>query len=201
MTDQENSPVVDGTPNMEVSETDVAETPLPNEIQDVETDSPSGTTPDPEASPAPEAAESDISISASELNAAVQNMSSDAEEMDLGDVQENLEKVEAGVTPMVTQVHPAEFQPLHSSPSAPENEPSNIDMLLDVALKVSVELGRAQLPVRDVLDLQSGAVIELDRVAGDLVDIFINNRLIARGEVVVVDDKFGVRISEIFSSE
>ncbi len=76
----------------------------------------------------------------------------------------------------------------------------NMDLLMDVSLSVTVELGRARMPLRQVLELQSGSVIELDRLAGDPVDVFVNNRLIARGEVVVVDDKFGVRVTELVSN-
>jgi flagellar motor switch protein FliN/FliY len=77
----------------------------------------------------------------------------------------------------------------------------NIDLLMDVTLKVTVELGRTRMLLRQVLELQHGSVVELDRLAGDPVDVFVNEHLIARGEVVVVDDKFGVRITELFSSE
>lgn len=76
----------------------------------------------------------------------------------------------------------------------------NMSLLMDVSLAVTVELGRARMPLRQVLELQSGSVIELDRLAGDPVDVFVNNRLIARGEVVVVDDKFGVRVTELVDS-
>ena len=77
---------------------------------------------------------------------------------------------------------------------------TNIDLLMDVTLKVTVELGRTQMMLRQVLELQNGSVIELDRLAGDPVDIFVNERLIARGEVVVVDDKFGVKITELINA-
>ncbi len=83
----------------------------------------------------------------------------------------------------------------------PVGEQSNIDMLMDVALQLTVELGRAHMTVRQVLDLQNGSVIELDRIAGEAVDIFINEHILARGEVVVVDDKFGVRITELVSMQ
>jgi flagellar motor switch protein FliN/FliY len=79
------------------------------------------------------------------------------------------------------------------------NGVASFDMLMDVQLQLTVELGRTELSVRQVLDLQKGSVVELDRVAGDAVDIFVNEHLIARGEVVVVDDKFGVRITELVS--
>ncbi len=78
-----------------------------------------------------------------------------------------------------------------------EASESNIDLLLDVSLKVTVELGRTRMKLAQILELQQGSVVELDRPAGDPVDIFVNDRLVAYGEVVVVDDKFGVRITEM----
>lgn len=75
----------------------------------------------------------------------------------------------------------------------------SMDMLWNVHLTLSVELGRTSLTVRQVIDLQKGSVIELDRIAGEAVDIYANDRLIAKGDVVVVDDKFGVRITELIS--
>ncbi len=70
---------------------------------------------------------------------------------------------------------------------------------MDVYLSMTVELGRTRLQLAQMLDLQQGSVVELDRLAGDPVDIFVNECLFARGEVIVVDDKFGVRITEIIS--
>ncbi len=78
-------------------------------------------------------------------------------------------------------------------------QPETIDMLMDVNMQFTVELGRTQMPVRQILELQNGSVVELDRIAGEAVDVFINEHLMARGEVVVVDDKFGVRITELIS--
>jgi flagellar motor switch protein FliN/FliY len=74
-----------------------------------------------------------------------------------------------------------------------------LDLLLDVPLDVSVELGRTRLSVQDLLGLGPGSVIELDKVAGEPLDILVNDRLVARGEAVVVNDKFGVRITDIVS--
>ena len=76
---------------------------------------------------------------------------------------------------------------------------SNIDLFLDVSLRVTVELGRTRMKLAQILELQHGSVVELDRLAGDPVDIFVNDRMVAHGEVVVVDDKFGVRITEMLS--
>ncbi len=73
----------------------------------------------------------------------------------------------------------------------------NIDLLMDVALDVVIELGRTVMPLKEVLNLGPGAVIELDKLAGDPVDILVNNKLVARGEVVVIEENFGVRITEI----
>jgi flagellar motor switch protein FliN/FliY len=76
---------------------------------------------------------------------------------------------------------------------------TNMDLLMDVSLRVSVELGRTRMQLAQILELQHGSVIELDRLAGDPVDIFVNDCMVARGEVVIVDDKFGVRITEMIS--
>lgn len=78
---------------------------------------------------------------------------------------------------------------------------ASLDMLLDVPLKISVELGRSRMSLRQTLDLVQGSVIELDRLAGDPVDVFVNDRLLAKGEVVVVDDKFAVRITELINPQ
>lgn len=80
------------------------------------------------------------------------------------------------------------------------SHPTNLDLLMDVSLRVSVELGRTRMQLAQILELQHGSVIELDRLAGDPVDIFVNECIVARGEVVIVDDKFGVRITEMISS-
>ena len=74
-----------------------------------------------------------------------------------------------------------------------------LDLLLDVPLDLSVELGRARMSIQDLLNLSPGSVIELDKIAGEALDILINGRLVARGEAVVVNDKFGIRISDIVS--
>ncbi|MDD5369528.1 MAG: flagellar motor switch protein FliN [Anaerolineaceae bacterium] len=76
----------------------------------------------------------------------------------------------------------------------------SIDLLMDIPLKVSVELGRTRMTLHQALELQPGSVIELDRLAGDPVDIFVNEKLFACGEVVVVADKFAVRITELVAT-
>jgi len=78
-----------------------------------------------------------------------------------------------------------------------EVDTGNIDMLHDVELDVKIELGRTEMIVEDVLRLAEGSVVELDKLAGDPVDIYVNNRLVARGEVLVLNDNFCVRVNEI----
>lgn len=75
----------------------------------------------------------------------------------------------------------------------------NLDFILDIPLQVTVELGRTKLLVKDVLQLNQGAVVELTKLAGEPLDIFVNSKLVARGEAVVVNDKFGVRLVDIVS--
>jgi flagellar motor switch protein FliN/FliY len=74
---------------------------------------------------------------------------------------------------------------------------SSIDLLRDVDLNVKIELGRSKMLVEDVLKLAEGSVVELDKLAGDPVDVFVNDRLVARGEVLVLNDSFCVRVNEI----
>ena len=76
---------------------------------------------------------------------------------------------------------------------------SKLKMILDVPLKVSVELGRTKMMVNDLLQLGQGSVVELDKIAGEPMEILINNKLIAMGEVVVVNEKFGVRLTDVVS--
>lgn len=107
--------------------------------------------------------------------------------------------VEKEPTPIssVPRAQKAQFGPL-SGPAVPP-QPSNIELLADLQMRVSVELGRTRLSVADVLALGAGSVVELDRLAGEPVDILVNDRIIARGEVVVVDENFGVRIVEVLA--
>lgn len=82
-----------------------------------------------------------------------------------------------------------------------QKQPNRIDLLLDVPLRISVELGKTSMTIRDVLALGPGSVVELDKMAGEPVDIVANDKLIARGEVVVVDENFGVRVTDIVTVE
>ncbi len=84
-----------------------------------------------------------------------------------------------------------------NSPRAHVSEDRNLNLLMDIRMGLTVELGRSEMPLKDILKLAKGSVIELDRLSGEPVDLFVNNKLIARGEVVVIDDNFGLRITQL----
>ncbi len=96
-------------------------------------------------------------------------------------------------------------------PSAPPNAPGsgaskkeddrNLDLILDIPLKVTVELGRTKMLVSELLNLGQGSVIELNKLAGEPIEILVNDKLVARGEAVVVNEKFGVRLTDIISPQ
>ena len=75
----------------------------------------------------------------------------------------------------------------------------NLDFILDIPLEISVELGRTKIPISDLLQLGQGSVIELAKMTGEPLEILVNQKLVARGEVVVINDKFGVRLTDIIS--
>ncbi|MEK3722173.1 flagellar motor switch phosphatase FliY [Paenibacillus sp. FSL H8-0034] len=93
-------------------------------------------------------------------------------------------------------VQPAQFSNFAPHQLTPP-EDTNLNLLLDIPLKVTVELGRTQKVIKDILELSQGSIIELDKLAGEPVDILVNNKLIAKGEVVVIDENFGVRVTDI----
>ncbi|MCE2679454.1 MAG: flagellar motor switch protein FliN [Burkholderiales bacterium] len=95
------------------------------------------------------------------------------------------------------QVSPHVFNELSSKPR--QGIPSDIDMIMDIPVGVTVELGRAKISIRELLSIAPGSVVELDSLAGTPLNMLVNGCLIARGEVVVVDDRFGIRLIDITS--
>ncbi|CAM4341012.1 flagellar motor switch phosphatase FliY [Paenibacillus phoenicis] len=95
-------------------------------------------------------------------------------------------------------VQPVQFANL-GNPAFNQVDENNLNLLMDIPLKVTVELGRTQRQIKDILELSQGSIIELDKLAGEPVDILVNNKLIAKGEVVVIDENFGVRVTDIVS--
>lgn len=94
-------------------------------------------------------------------------------------------------------VQPVQFAPL--TPGGVAVSDTNLGLIMDVPLQVTVELGRTKKLIKDILDLAAGSIIELDKLAGEPVDILVNGKLLAKGEVVVIDENFGVRITDIVS--
>lgn len=86
------------------------------------------------------------------------------------------------------------------SANSEENHSANLDFILDIPLEISVELGRTKMLIHDLLKLGQGSVIELPKTAGDTLEILANNRLIAKGDVVVMNDKYGIRLTEVIST-
>ena len=97
-----------------------------------------------------------------------------------------------------TTIEQASFSSLEPA-SMPTKRQRNLDMLMDISLKVTVELGRTKKTIKEILDLSSGSIVELDKLAGEPVDILVNGKLIAEGEVVVIEENFGVRLTDIIS--
>ncbi|CAM4253867.1 flagellar motor switch phosphatase FliY [Saccharibacillus endophyticus] len=95
-------------------------------------------------------------------------------------------------------VQPVQFGNLQNGGYGQGDE-NNLGLLMDIPLKVTVELGRTQKQIKDILELSQGSIVELDKLAGEPVDILVNNKLIAKGEVVVIDENFGVRVTDIVS--
>lgn len=95
-------------------------------------------------------------------------------------------------------VQPVQFSNLQSGAFGSVDQ-NNLNLLMDIPLKVTVELGRTQKQIKDILEMSQGSIIELDKLAGEPVDILVNNKLIAKGEVVVIDENFGVRVTDILS--
>lgn len=106
-------------------------------------------------------------------------------------------KMSGGTPAKTVNVQQVQFPAL--APTLTEAQTKNIEILVDVPMQVAVELGRTTMMIRDVLELGTGSIIELDKLAGEPVDLLVNQKLIARGEVVVIDESFGVRVTDIIS--
>ncbi|RCU44564.1 MULTISPECIES: flagellar motor switch protein FliN [Corallincola] len=111
------------------------------------------------------------------------------------------EAAEAGlVEDVAATTEVAEFEELEEEEtSLTAEEKRRLDTILDIPVTISMEVGRSQISIRNLLQLNQGSVVELDRVAGEPLDVLVNGTLIAHGEVVVVNDKFGIRLTDVIS--
>jgi len=114
----------------------------------------------------------------------------------MAESQQTDEQNQPGEEPAEPEIKKAQFEDFQGaqSPKSPERK---MDMILDVVLPVSIELGRTEMFIKKILELERGSVIELDKMAGEPVDLYINSKKMAEGEVVVVDKHFGVRITNL----
>ncbi len=126
------------------------------------------------------------------------NTNASPEEKNVQNQNENPEPAQEETEVIEDQaVEESEFSPLTTTSTIDTNGGSNIEMLMDLELPISVELGRVKMFVKDILELGPGSVVELNKFSGEPVDVFVNNKKFAEGEVVVVDQNFGVRITAL----
>jgi flagellar motor switch protein FliN len=117
----------------------------------------------------------------------------------LNQAQAALSAVDEPPTPLPPGVKPFEFKSFEGAGAT--SQPAPLDLLRDVQLDLKIELGRTHMQLEDVLRLKQGSVVTLDKLAGDPVDVYANGRLIARGEVLVLNDNFCVRVAELITDE
>ncbi|MFD2632056.1 flagellar motor switch protein FliN [Idiomarina piscisalsi] len=120
------------------------------------------------------------------------------EESSEGDASESEKPSNASHSGM-DNVQTAELEELNEDSPVGEEEKRKLDAILDIPVTISMEVGRSQISIRNLLQLNQGSVVELERVAGEPLDVLVNGTLIAHGEVVVVNDKFGIRLTDVIS--
>ena len=135
--------------------------------------------------------ESDESVKSEESDESSVSAESAGEQNNLDDWADALDDTAAKATP-------AEFAELDDD-STPVDDEVKFDVVLDIPVTISMEVGRTSITIRNLMKLNQGSVIELDRLAGEPLDIMVNGTLIAHGEVVIVNDKFGIRLTDVMS--
>lgn len=155
---------------------------------------------------APESADLDWAAALSEQQAAQTKQTTQAD--GLAQEADDWASALAEQTAVSSSPAPAPSAPVAASPALNVFQPlvnndvqgnSDIDMIMDIPVQLSVELGRTRLTIKNILQLGQGSVVELDGLAGEPMDIFVNGYLIAQGEVVVVDEKYGIRVTDIIT--
>mgnify|MGYP002423586203 CR=1 FL=1 len=156
--------------------------------------------PAPEPAPAPAAPQMDMN----QMQAGMPQMDMSQMQMGMPQMQMGMPQMQMGMPQMMPQmqmqpnmsIQPAQFQNFAGAfnPMQPQE---NIDLIKDVPLEVTVELGRTAKSISDILDFAPGTIIELDKIAGEPIDVLVNGKFVAKGEVVVIEESFGVRVTEI----
>lgn len=121
-------------------------------------------------------------------------MSDDNEDLGMWD-----EAMEEQAEAEAADAQPVELDELEEEAPITGEEKRKLDAILDIPVTISMEVGRSNISIRNLLQLNQGSVVELDRVAGEALDVMVNGTLIAHGEVVVVNDKFGIRLTDVIS--
>lgn len=114
--------------------------------------------------------------------------------------EEGAEEVATAMQPAETDAQTATMDQLEDDSSDIADEDANIEVILDIPVTIAMEIGRTMISIRNLLQLNQGSVVELDRLAGEPMDVMVNGTLIAHGEVVVVNDKFGIRLTDVVSA-
>lgn len=179
MFDEENKDEINETLN----EADfLAENEVPNEPAEIE----------PEIPVAEENSPIEQNVSEIEVNTSVEPQISSFEEENV-----QIENSQADTKDLVT-VSPVEFSSFEDSENILSDNPKlNLDIVQDVQMRITVELGRAKCSVKKILDFQKGSIVELNKVAGEQVELFANGKFVAFGEVIVIEDKFGLRVTSV----
>ena len=144
----------------------------------------------------PEEASSEQDAMAAEWEAALAQQSSSGDAASADSAFAAASQPAQEVTDAAPQMTPAAFANF-GSPASPSSAGNDISMILDIPVQLTVELGRTRIPIKNILQLAQGSVVELDALAGEPMDVLVNGFLIAQGEVVVVNDKFGIRLTDI----
>jgi len=109
------------------------------------------------------------------------------------------EQADAESDTAVAESPAAEFDNLEDTSAGPAEDEANLDVILDIPVTISMEIGRTHISIRNLLQLNQSSVVELDRLAGEPMDVLVNGTLVAHGEVVVVNEKFGIRLTDVIS--
>ncbi len=110
------------------------------------------------------------------------------------------EQAESEAQQVTADLPKAEFEELGVGVTVPGDESANMEVILDIPVTISMEVGRTKISIRNLLQLNQGSVVELDRLAGEPLDVTVNGTLVAHGEVVVVNEKYGIRLTDVVSA-
>ena len=155
--------------------------------------------PEPEAAPAPAAAPQPAAAAPQPAPAPEAVPMQAAPQMNMGMQQPmaGMQQPMYAMPPQDFNIQPAQFQNFMQPPNLDGIAPENIDLIMDVPLEVAVELGRTSKSIKEILDFSPGTIIELDKLAGEPIDVLVNGKFVAKGEVVVIEESFGIRVTEI----